>query len=946
MSGLLDGAKKAYLIVKRHATPTQTTQLAPIQTMRVHTEKVWAVAFFKDGRRIVTPSKDKTLQIWDVETRTLVGGLFKGHSDRVYSVAVSPNDRRFASGGETGAIIIWDVGKKQMLFELKKHVKLVPSLCFSPDGKRLASGSLDKTVIIWDAKTGAVLSTLQSARGSVFCVVFSPNGLQLASGEQGTVRVWNTENVAELLFDINFAHQGWVKSVAWTPDGQQLISASHDQTIKFWDSSNGTKIGQPCTGHTHDINSLAISSDASFIATVSFDKTMRMWSTESHEQIGQRLKHTTRVSSVAISPNGELLVIGDYDGNVQLWSIENILSATLETDSSYYLYLAHRSKVKLGQNLYAEALLDAEKVIELNPTSHLGYELRRAALCGALCYDDALEGLTIMPSELDDVPDPQIRQLRQQYVSPSEVAIRRAIDAKLENAPLRLINTITGDICDRSAQIKTFVKSTKYKMLLHSLVMHAPLQTELIEEAVVTYFSWVMLSHRWEIKEPLLHEIQGSIYDLDPVGTIVKLQKFCEVVRNAGHCWAWSDTCCIDQNNNIELQQSVNSMFIWYRHSALAIVYLSDVPPSSLANSIWNTRGWTVQEFLAPKMVLFYQADWTLYLDDHSHNHKQSVSIMKELEDSTGINARALVNFHPGMRNPREKLQWVSKRETTREEDIAYSLFGIFGVHLPVIYGEKRQNALGRLLQEIIAHSGDITALDWVGQSSGFNSCLPADISSYKAPSLLPSLSEDEMQNSVSTLRNTVAVESALNLYTLLEKLSFPRFANARLQLPCIAFPLTEVRRRSGQYGDQRFTYDVKADGLRDLPITTEDQLAQFWLGRRVRRTVLLIRPWTRYLLGLSDFAELLDFAEPPDINDECSVQDYWSALESPGEQPECERAFRLVAHLGKPFSAFLLVQQPGGEYRRIASDISIIAQVRDASSIDDLMDIRTLEIL
>jgi WD40 repeat protein len=122
----------------------------------------------------------------------------------------------------------------------------------------------------------------------VFCVTFSPDGLPLASSEQGTIWVWTTNNVVtELLFDINFAHQGWVKSVVWMPNGKQLISASQDQTIKFWNSSKGTPTGQPCTGHTHDIDSLAISSDAFFIVTVSFDKTVHLWNTESHKQIGQ-----------------------------------------------------------------------------------------------------------------------------------------------------------------------------------------------------------------------------------------------------------------------------------------------------------------------------------------------------------------------------------------------------------------------------------------------------------------------------------------------------------------------------------------------------------------------------------------------------------------------------------------------------------------------------------
>jgi hypothetical protein len=89
---------------------------------------------------------------------------------------------------------------------------------------------------------------------------------------------------------------------------------------------------------------------------------------------------------------------------------------------------------------------------------------------------------------------------------------------------------------------------------------------------------------------------------------------------------------------------------------------------------------------------------------------------MQEMGDVMGIDAWTLVTFHPGMRDVQEKLQWVSVRITTWQEDIAYSLFGIFGVNLSVIYGEKKQKALGRLLQEVIARSGDISALNWVGK--------------------------------------------------------------------------------------------------------------------------------------------------------------------------------------------------------------------------------------
>ncbi|KAG0697553.1 heterokaryon incompatibility protein-domain-containing protein [Suillus ampliporus] len=543
------------------------------------------------------------------------------------------------------------------------------------------------------------------------------------------------------------------------------------------------------------------------------------------------------------------------------------------------------------------------------------------------------------------------------FVSSSVVddAIRQAIHAHLDNAPLRLVDTFTGHLCDRQSQIDTFMKSTEYKEILSSSMTHTSLQTENIKRAVAKYFSWVMLSHRWQSKEPRLHDIQDKdVYSLDPVGTIVKLQKFCEITRDTGYRWAWSDTCCIDQSNNVELQESVNSMFVWYHHSALTIIYLSDVPPSSksgsLASSTWNTRGWTVQEFLAPRVVLFYQANWTLYLDDRSPNHKKSIAITQELEGSTGINSRALVAFRPGMRDAREKLQWASSRITTLQEDIAYSLFGIFGVHLPVIYGEKKQNALGRLLQEIIAHSGDITALDWVGKSSTFNSCLPADITVYKAPPcMLPPLPEDEIQTSVSSLRNGVAMESASKLYTLLDNLNAPRFANSRLQLPCIAFVVTEVRRRRKQDRESYLTYDVKADGLQDLLLTTEDKLIQFSPARPTPQTFLLIRPWNRHDLGLPDFADdaqsVVESVPDSPLDDSDSLDGY-PGDDGPIDMESHSRELGLLVRLGQPFGALLLAQQRGWEYKRIASDHNIIAQVKDVASVDDMVDIRTLEIL
>jgi len=591
-------------------------------------------------------------------------------------------------------------------------------------------------------------------------------------------------------------------------------------------------------------------------------------------------------------------------------------------------------------------------------------------------YDEAIEAFETMLLHLDDARDSDIqfegkfyitlatsslipsKALRRQYMSPSEAqcAIQRAVNAHMEQTPPRLINTSNGHLCDRQLQMITFKTNAEYKELLSFAIKDVNVGMQRIEEAVAAFFSYVMLSHTWEEKEARLHEIDNkAIYKLNPVGGIAKLQSFCKIVREAGHRWAWIDTCCIDQNNNIEVQRSVNSMFAWYRRSALTIIYLSDVPPGSksgaIALSAWVTRGWTVQEFLAPNIVLFYQNDWTLYLDDRSSNHKESVVIMRELEIATGIDAQSLTAFQPGMTCAREKLQWASMRVTTLPEDIAYALFGIFGVHLLVIYGETQQNALGRLLQEIIAQSGDISCLDWIGRSSEFNSCLPASITSYASPSsILPSLPQQEMETSVSSLRDAGAADAAVRLYTTLDRLSVPRFAHRRLHLPCIAFTVTAVARKfTSEEQGSYFSYAVKANGLDDLLITTEDKLISSSRRKPNRQKLLLIRPWDRDLLEAYDVA---DFDSDSDAQSVMTDDSVWLSR-SPSEDSDnvsaesdsASQALRLLVHLGQPFRALLLAPR-GREFCRIAADHDITARITDLASAPNVMRVTTLEIL
>ena len=252
------------------------------------------------------------------------------------------------------------------------------------------------------------------------------------------------------------------------------------------------------------------------------------------------------------------------------------------------------------------------------------------------------------------------------------------------------------------------------KQLLASAANSDPLHNKHIQETVSTYFQYVNLSHRWGSDEPLLRDVQGQvIYDIELMDGIMKLQSFCAAAGERGYMWAWSDTCCIDKESSAELQEAIGSMFRWYRWSALTIVHLADVPAhGTLSNSVWFKRGWTLQELLAPHSILFYTQDWSLYRNRVSSNHKEDTIVLAELAKVTNIPSHYLTEFYPGMGDARSRLQWASACRTTCPEDMAYSLFGVFNLHLPVLYSESKENSLGRLLAEIISQSRDISVLD------------------------------------------------------------------------------------------------------------------------------------------------------------------------------------------------------------------------------------------
>ena len=217
---------------------------------------------------------------------------------------------------------------------------------------------------------------------------------------------------------------------------------------------------------------------------------------------------------------------------------------------------------------------------------------------------------------------------------------------------------------------------------------------------------YAILSHTWgsDSEEVTFKDIADRTGS-DKAG--YQKLRFCENQAKAhGLRHFWVDTCCIDKSNEKELTTAINSMFRWYQNAARCYVYLSDVSvrtqdglvphiewESSFRISRWFTRGWTLQELLAPKIVEFYSRDHVLLGD--------RTSLERQIHEITEIAIEALRGRHLQDFNVQERFKWCEKRQTTKGEDMAYCLLGIFDVFMPLIYAEGQTNAMRRLRREI-----------------------------------------------------------------------------------------------------------------------------------------------------------------------------------------------------------------------------------------------------
>ncbi|KAI0447192.1 HET-domain-containing protein [Xylaria telfairii] len=259
---------------------------------------------------------------------------------------------------------------------------------------------------------------------------------------------------------------------------------------------------------------------------------------------------------------------------------------------------------------------------------------------------------------------------------------------------------------------------------MHLLNAHTRQLQEFIGDNIPPY---AILSHTWGEDEVLFQDLSSPGHK-KKLG-YKKIRGCCEQAIRDDFDFVWVDTCCIDKRSSAELSEAINSMFRWYGEAKACYVYLADVdwpdnlgePYSTFRNSKWFTRGWTLQELIAPVNLIFFDKKWkTIFNVD-----KDQVLIIsktgtdaKVVEEITGIklwyrySMQSVDEYKLNKVPVATKLSWASQRHTTRIEDIAYCLLGLLDVNMPLLYGEGHKAFL-RLQEEFLKKHHDPTILSW-----------------------------------------------------------------------------------------------------------------------------------------------------------------------------------------------------------------------------------------
>lgn len=338
------GSISAFVVPRAMADPTTiepTWKPGTVDYLEIPAEiggnsrPVRSLAFTSDSQFLVSGGVDKTIKIWNVETRSLVRTLSPSPAQEVGTVALSSDGQTLASGCIDGTVRLWHWKTGKLLYTLTGHSNIVTSVAFSPDGQTLASGSGDKTIRLWNVNDGSLRQTITTQQ-FIETLAFNPADDMLASaGIEMSVDLWDWRTgklvrslgrYAGVIYAIAFSPNG--QSLAFSPDAYAGDTPATDRnqernTLRLW-NLQGQQIGQVLRGHSDYIDAVAFSPSGQTLISGSFDKTVKIWNVQTGAlipgtAIQEYLKDDRRILAIAFRPDGKAFALGSGDGSIKIF---------------------------------------------------------------------------------------------------------------------------------------------------------------------------------------------------------------------------------------------------------------------------------------------------------------------------------------------------------------------------------------------------------------------------------------------------------------------------------------------------------------------------------------------------------------------------------------------------------------------------------------------------
>ncbi len=319
-----DGLMAAVGLANRTVTLYELETGEAITTFEEPDGLVSALDYSADGDTILTAAVN-TLTLLDVESGNIRQEMQHGVGTFVNSVAISPNSTRALSGALDAEVMVWNLETGEMVRTLRGHSGAVNSVTYSADGSLAASAGSDNRIVIWDMATGGAIKIMTEA-SNVASVAFSPNDRFVAAGTQlGDVSVWDIESGERLRTlgtdDNSASHTQTVNSIAYSPDGQQIITGGDDQLVIVWNAVTGAPVNV-FDNHGAGVNALAFAPNGSTAISGDTDGNVYWWSINT-EAITRRFTavHNSEILSAAYTPDGAQLLVSSRDNMLVLWDV-------------------------------------------------------------------------------------------------------------------------------------------------------------------------------------------------------------------------------------------------------------------------------------------------------------------------------------------------------------------------------------------------------------------------------------------------------------------------------------------------------------------------------------------------------------------------------------------------------------------------------------------------